>query len=83
MHHPLTCCSPSPQVSLLLTVNEAVDGLEESDVVGELLGVAGRRAQHGADDVVLLLHQLLAVELLLREGKRTIKRAMALQTSSA
>ena len=51
----------------LHTLNDAVDGMEEPDVVGELLRPVGRRRQQRPDDVVLVLHQRFAVEILMED----------------
>ena len=51
------------------TLNDAVDGAEEADLVGKLSRPVGRRGEDRPDDVVLLLHQLFAVEVLQGEER--------------
>ena len=41
--------------------------MEEPDVVGKLLRPVGCRRQQRPDDVVLVLHQLPAVEILMED----------------
>ena len=52
-------------------MNDAVNGTEEADVIGKLLRLIGCLAQDIPDDSVLILHQLLAVEVLLREEENS------------
>ena len=54
---------------ILHTVNDAVNGAEEADVVGKPLRLIGSRAQDLPDDSVLILHQFLAVEVLSRDSR--------------
>ena len=53
----------------LPALNDAVDGTKEPDIVGKLLRPVGCRRQQRPDDAVLVLHQLLAVEILMQDEK--------------
>ena len=53
------------------TLNDAVDGTEEAYVVGKCLRLISYVVQDVPDNIVLILHQLLAVEVLIREEEKS------------